>query len=275
MPMNFETDRAIVVAALFVWRQCPNELRSQSFPTSGQSLLSFYDHPHIAVITVLLELYAAPIAGGRRGCGSIVVRVKNREAIQIKTRTNGIVVEGSHDNREPRRTDDLNGSANSVIDIQFHSACRESGICTQQFDNQAFCRTTLQPHSTECVMVRHVHFGLKNMHNICVVPNDLCRQDAATDLHAVHIIVAHAILADQRPGVVIKRRESLNEACTATAIQSFKRIQRVDINADDKTVQRSVTGIVVTELIVDDDRLGATNEDRRRNVCPTTTAARR
>ena len=222
MTVNFKAHWPIVIAALFVRGQGAHKLSRRCFLAARQSLLCFDDHTHVAIIAILFQLHASPVAGSCLRRCTIAVGIEYREPIKVKTGTHGVVLERCHDNRVTCRADDLNRAANSIVDINLNTTRRKACRCSAQFDDKAFRRTALKPNTAIGVMVRYVDFIVQNMHHVGIIPHTLCGQISATYLHAIDTVVPHQIAMDQRPDVVIKRGQPFNLACTTPSIQSLK-----------------------------------------------------
>ena len=89
----------------------------------------------------------------------------------------------------PWLTDDLDRSADPVVDVQRSSRRRDPGLGTIQLHHQRLIRAALQTQSAERVLIRHVHgFVTEHVHDIRVVPHALGRQRGPADLHAVDVV---------------------------------------------------------------------------------------
>ena len=227
--------------------------------------LQFDDHFNIAVVTVLVEQDAVPIANNAR-TGVVIVRVCLGQAVGLKTRADFIVAQGSQDHWKARLPDDMQHATNSIVDIQQRTRRSEAGVAGQ-FHHQTFRRTTLQTQATKRVDIGHVDDVPHNMDHVRVVPDTLRSQCFAANLHSVNATggrrvarrARQPVAADERSAVVDECCDLVDVTSGTTIVRQFGVVQRVGVDADRRA-------IIVADDVVDNNRLRGTDKNRRTRV---------
>ena len=163
---------------------------------------------------------------------------------------------------------DLQGTADAIVDIQRHAVGGQSGRRAQHLHDQAFPRAAQQPQSAERVVIEDLDLVEEDMDDIGVVPGRLGRQVRAPHDHAVGGIVAQAVEPDERAEVGVELREPLRQSRRAPWVRTIKRLHRVGVDADGRPQ-------VVLEDVIHDHRLGAADEDHRAVIAAATAAVAR
>jgi len=97
-PFDLETQPQVVIAARLAGGQGAQELGPRRNPVQtgcrGVGRLQLQDDFHVAVVAVLVQPHAAPVAGLGRAANAVVVRVRLGPSVGLDTRANRVVVEG-------------------------------------------------------------------------------------------------------------------------------------------------------------------------------------
>ena len=249
---------------------------------------SFNDNRNVAIVAVLLEFNAAPIAGFRsvffdrsfrvvvgsvRRCG---ICIGNGIAPLIVTGSVGIVIQRRQDYRIHGVAHDLNRAADTVFNVVGSARRGKAGVIAKQFDNQAAGRRALQTQTAVGVMVADDNFVLKNVNDVNVVPNAFRRQNFSANNHAVVKVVVEFVLANHRAVVagvfwiqiIVFCAVFLfnKQSCLTTVIFNGVCRQSVGVDRDNRR-------FVFSKIVVNDNRLSVAdvNNSRIGNVAATDT----
>ena len=191
---------------------------------------------------------------------------------RIETSPNRVVVQRCQHNWRLGLSKHLDSTADAIIDLQRTAdrseACliRNQGtvsvaILTEQLHDQAGRGIAFQSQTAKRVKVRDIDRVLHDMHDVRVVPDALCGQCLAADQHAVDRVVRKTVVKDQRPLVISKALQPIDQPGGSSRVAIQIGIQGVDVDVDGR-------GIVVTNHVVDNYRLRTADVNRPSLVEP-------
>ena len=221
-------------------------------------------HAHVAVVAENVQLDAPPVA--RRGLGAsqggvgivvepVVVGVALWLARGVQSRAVRVVGQGGQHHRMSRDTYDLDRAADPVVDFLRRPGGRETRVGTVQLHYQGLLEAALQPESAVGVVIRHHDFVAQHVHDVRIVPDGFGGQGAAADLHAVDLVIAQAVSADQGAMVVGVAFDRLDLAGAAAPVGRDLRFHRIGVDADHRP-------LVTAEDVLRNHRLRPAHENR-------------
>ena len=205
----------------------------------------------------MIKQQTSPVSWGSGG--SAVVGIKLRKPVRSQAGTYRIIIQRCQNNGKQRLTDQLNGSANPIVNIQWSSCCRKSCSRTIQFHNQTFGGAAFQTQPAKRVQIVNDNFVTQHVNNVGVVPDRLRRQKIATNFHSVNGIIFQSIQTHQRTLVVRVAREFLNRARAAARILHKRAGHRVSIDVNH-------TAEIIPEDIIQNKRLSLAHKNCGRVV---------
>ena len=215
------------------------------------------DDSHIAVVAVLPQCDAVPVAGCGRSGRAVAVRIELRLAVGVEAGADGVVAQTGEDDGVIGGADDLHGAADAIGDVERDSIDGKSGAGPEELDDQTRAGAALQSDRAKGVLIDDVvNRAGDDMDNVGVIPDGLRRDFLGANFHAVHGVARFGVARNQRPAVLIVYGNRVERPRAVAPIGDDVIIQRVGIDADD-------VSLIVQELVVDNHWLGAANENRR------------
>ncbi len=201
--VHVEAQPQIVIAALFIGSQIAERLgvnRHVVVTSSTVGGLGLQDDPDVAIVDIFLELDTSPVAGTRRVVD--VVGVSLRFTPRVDARADAVVGQGGEHNGIAGSADDLQRTADAIVEFLWCSKRRQSGILAGELHDETLFQTALEAKPAVRVEVGNDHFVKQHVDNVRIIPDAIDRKHLAADDHAVDRIVREVVFADQRPMVV-------------------------------------------------------------------------
>ena len=221
-------------------------------------------HIDVAIVAKRSEADAAPISGLGQARRSVVVGVSERCTFVIESSTDRIIGQGGNHDRETLGSKDLDGPTDSVLDIQGSARSGDTRVVAG-FDDQAGVDFADKSQATERMEIRNDDFALKDVHDVGIVHDRFGQQRTAPDTHPVESISAQAVVEDQR-AVVADTQVGFALVQTGGSTEIADRFGRQAGVID--TDRGGIGGRVVSDHVVDDDRLAREDKNGRSVVVP-------
>ena len=218
------------------------------------------------------------------GDQSIAVGVQLRQALEIESRTDGVIGQRRHDDREVRITQHLQRPADAVGDVPQLLAgtvqrtagddARRLATLGPEFGHQGTAGIGLNPQPAINVAVGNVDRFVDDVNDIDVVPNAAGDQRPAANDHAVVAVSVQHVVLDQRPRIADRVDPQfaeiggrIEQPGRSTVVDHFELVERIDVRGDRR-------GDVIDEHVADHDRLAAADEQCARRVLTAAHATR-
>ena len=266
---DFESEPQVVVAAGLIGSQFAQELRAVRcvVVATGRSAgrLALEHHFDVAVVAILIQPHATPVARPRDALNAVVVGIVLQFAGRCLAGAHRVVLQRRKHDGEVGLAHNMQDAADPVVDLERPpgngNSRTDRGIeivaRTGELDDKLVGGTALQTQAAVGVKVGHDNLIEQDVNDVRIVPGALGRQRFTTNDNGVQRVVEHNVFANQRTLVLKVAFTIFDQSGSTPRIGLQCLIQRVGVDG-----QRRCR--VVANLVIQNHRLGAEDIDRGR-----------